>query len=438
MRKQRPGLRASRVPDSGTRDTGDRASRQHAGEIRAALAAITASLALILTIAGVSLAAGDEATGLPSGPLLEGRAVFEAKGCSRCHAVLGEKGEQRPGPDLGRQRSWHDLMQLAGSLWNHTPTMIESMRAQGLERAKLSPKEMEQLSAYLLYLNFLDAPGNAQHGQELFESRSCARCHQLRGKGGAIAPRLDDLSAYASSLFLAQALWNHGPDMVAKTAELGLERPRLENDDVADLAAFMRGPNHAAVSPTEIANQVGSPRAGKALFESKGCNKCHAVSGQGATRAPDLGTRRRMLHIDQLAGSLWNHGPTMWADMKAMGLPFPRIDGPQMADLLAYLYFAQFLDERGDKEHGARIFRDKLCADCHGATDKGTRVGPDLSASEAVRSPIGWASATWNHAPAMVDSMRTAGKKWPGFADDEMRDLFAFLRQGRAASEGHR
>ncbi len=430
MVSERGASFAFRAPHAGVRDSGGDQREHRLSKARVAVAIVTATLPLILACA-LAFAAGDD-EGLPSGPILEGRTVFEAKGCSQCHGILLEKGEQRPGPDLGRQRSWSDLMQLAGSLWNHTPAMLERMRVQGVTRAKLSPKEMEGLSAYLLYLNFLDTPGDAARGETLFETRSCARCHQLRGRGGTSGPRLDDLSPFASALFLAQALWNHGPGMLAKLAELGVERPRLEGRDVADLAAFIRGPDHAVVSPAEIANQLGSPRAGKALFESKGCIKCHAIDGQGSTRGPDLGAPRPMRQIDQMAGALWNHGPAMWADMKAMGLSFPRIDGPQMADLLAYLYFAQFLNVRGDKERGAGIFREKSCADCHAASDKGQRIGPDLSTTDAVRSPLAWASATWNHAPAMADRMRIEGKPWPTFADDEMRDLFTFLRRGEA------
>jgi len=408
------------------------AMRVHVGTrsrlvIAAAIAVVLA--AFQLSVAPVLAATADE-DHLPNKPLVEGRKVFEEKGCIRCHGISLEGDARGLGPDLGRGRSWQDLMQLSGSLWNHAPTMLDKMKAQGVTPATLSPDEMGKLSTYLLFLNFLDQPGDAARGREVFESRSCARCHQFAGHGGTMGPRLDEIGQYASSLFMTQALWNHGPEMSAKMAELGIERPRLAGDDITNIIAFIRGPDLPPPSPQDIASQIGSPRAGKALFTSMGCIKCHAISGSGGTAGPDL-SALRMPRVSAMAGEMWNHGPAMWEKIKALGIPFPRFDGSQMSDLLAFLYFAQYMDDRGDQARGAKLFREKSCADCHDPGEGGSRVGPDLPASEAVRSPLLWASAIWNHAPAMAEQMRKNSLAWPQFADDEMRDLVAFLRARR-------
>ncbi len=388
-------------------------------------------VAVLVACGALPATAADDRDTVPRQPLVEGEEVFAAKGCGHCHAISGG-GEPHVGPDLGHARSWQDVMQLAGSLWNHTPAMLERMRADGVTRATLSADDMGKLSAYLLYLNFLDEPGSFERGRALFEARSCARCHQLDGNGGTTGPRLDELRPYASSLFLAQALWNHGPDMAAKMRELGIERPRLENDDVTNLVAFIRGADAAPLSARDVATQLGSPRAGKALFSDKTCVKCHAIAGVGGSVGPDLGTHRPMRHVGEMAGALWNHGPAMWAKMRALDVTFPRLDGAQTADVLAYLYFAQYMDERGDATRGAKIFREKSCAGCH-APATGGAVGPNLAASGLVRSSLGWASAMWNHAPVMAQKTRDEGIAWPQFANDEMRDLVAFLRtQSRA------
>lgn len=405
-----------------------RRSARHRGHRSRGVAAALAGALFSAALASPPWpAAGADEREPPSRPLVEGKTVFDAKGCSHCHGILGGKGEPRVGPDLGRERSWHDLMQLAGSFWNHAPAMLDRMQAEGIERPTLSSEDMGRLSSYLLYLNFLDEPGDAEHGRRLFATLSCERCHQLGGRWGTIGPRLDELTPYASALFMAQALWNHGPEMTAKMAELKIARPHLGDDDVANLVAFMRGPGRPPVSAEEIAAQLGSPRSGKVLFSSKGCMKCHAIAGRGATIGPDLG-RRPMGHVGQMAGALWNHGPAMWAKMETLGVAFPRLDGPETSDLLAYLYFVQYMDDRGDATRGAEIFREKSCAACHAPDEGSARVGPDLFASEAVRSPLRWASTMWNHAPAMAKKVRESGFQWPRFADDEMRDLVAFLR----------
>jgi cytochrome c2 len=390
-------------------------------------------VAALATVAVAAVAAAaDEHDGLPSQPVVDGKQVFARKGCVQCHDVLGA-GERRIGPDLGRGRSWRDAMQLAGELWNHTPAMLERMRGQGIARPALSPSELGALSAFLLASRFVDEPGDVERGRTAFEARSCVSCHQLEGRGGTLGPRLDELAPQMSSLFLAQALWNHGPEMAAKMAEAHVERPRLEGRDVADIVAFVRGPGRAAPSTDEIMAQLGSPRAGKAVFAVKGCVKCHAVAGGGATVGPDLATGPPLASVGDVAAALWNHGPAMWRTMGDVGVRFPRINGPEMSDLLAYLYFVQYMDERGDAARGAQVFRDKSCASCHVATAAGASVGPDLSASKAMRSPLDWASAMWIHAPAMAEKLRERGTPWPHFAGDDMRDLVAFLRKQRGA-----
>ena len=395
-------------------------------------------VALCLAMAFASGAPAAESP--PSQPLVDGKSLFESKGCAHCHRIWGE-GEPGVGPDLGRNASWHDVMQLAGTFWNHTPAMLEKMDARHIERPTFSPAEMGTLAAYLLYLNFIDEPGNAARGRTLFEQRSCARCHQLGGQGGTVGPRLDELKDFASPLFLAQALWNHGSQMAAKMTELKIDRPRLEDDDVADIVAYLRGDGHTD-SLAAAAAQAGSPRAGEALFREKGCIKCHSIAGAGGTAGPDLATRRPTEHMADMAGALWNHGPAMWAKMKEMGIPFPRLSDREMADLLAYVYFVQYAGGNGDAAKGGEVFREKSCSSCHGAGGEGLAAtspgsgplhGPSLLTSEALGTPFNWTASTWNQAPAIAVQLRAAQLPWPRFANDEMRDLVAFLRSRAAA-----
>jgi len=280
----------------------------------------------------------------------------------------------------------------------------------------------------------------------LFDEHSCARCHQFGGQGGTAGPRLDELKDVASSLFLAQALWNHGPEMAAKMTELKIDRRRFDGDDVADMVAYLRG-DRLAPSLAEAAAQAGSPRAGQGLFQQKGCSKCHAIGGVGGTVGPDLAARPPTRHMAEMAGALWNHGPAMWAKMKEQGIAFPRLSDREMADLLAYIYFVQYVNSHGDAAKGATLFQEKSCAQCHGPTGNGTPPGASpvdklpngssLITSAALQSPFSpfaWTAAVWNQAPVIAEKSHAAQIPWPRFADDEMRDVAAFL-QSRAAAK---
>jgi mono/diheme cytochrome c family protein len=362
----------------------------------------------------------------PQQPFVEGRHVFEAKGCARCHSVLDEAPPAASAPDLARNGSWRDVMQFAASLWNHKPAMAEKMHQLGIERLTVSPDEMGKLAGYLFAVRFFAEPGQAERGRMLFEQRSCAQCHQLGGRGGVVGPRLDELKAYASSPFLAQALWNHGPEMAAKMAEMKLARPTLEDGDVADLVAYMRGDTPRTAERALAYAQAGSPHAGKAIFAAKGCSQCHAITGSGGTVGPDLGAQRPRANVTAMAAALWNHGPTMWDTMKQRGVTFPTFTDAEMADLLAYLSFVQSMGHAGNAARGGQLFSQKSCAQCHAVGAAPPREQQNLATSEAVRSPVHWAAAMWNH---RVGLDQRGGDKVPArFDDDEMRDLVAYLQ----------
>jgi mono/diheme cytochrome c family protein len=389
-----------------------------------------AVVALVAALRPLSVCAAqqDQRKAPPGELLAEGKPLFDTKGCATCHSIRGSKGEQRVGPDLGRDGSWCDIMQFAGGLWNHTPTTMQRLHAQAAGTATLSPEEAGELAAYVFFLRFLDEPGDMQRGRKLFEQRSCIRCHQLHGQGGTVGPRLDELSTYASSFFLAQALWNHGPQMAAKMEELGLARPRLEGDDVAQIVAFIRGEAGTAAAVELAYAEAGSPQSGETVFRDKGCIKCHAINGKGGAVGPDLGGRCRSQHVSELAGALWNHGPAMWSKMKELAVPFPRLSDQEMANLLAYLQFVAYMREGGDATRGSAVFREKSCSQCHAAGGEGAKVGPDLAASAAARSSLNWASAMWNHSAVVQKKLGETQPAWPRFDDDEMADLVEFLR----------
>ena len=393
---------------------------------------ILVGLALTLACVAAPAQDADPRQTPPRQPLLEGKRIFETKGCSHCHVIRAPGDAAHPGPDLARVGSWRDIMQFAGTLWNHRPAMTRVMQARGIDRPVLSAEEMGKLAGYLFYVRFFGEPGNAARGREVFTQRSCARCHQVGGQGGTIGPRLDELKEFASSFFLAQALWNHGPGMAGKMADLKIERPRLEETDIADIVALLRGDAKQDGTPELEYAQAGNPQVGKSLFRSKGCIQCHSIGGAGGSVGPDLGNRRPMPHVGAVAAAMWNHGPTMWAKMKEVGVAFPQLSDREIADLLAYLYFAQYMADNGNATRGGEVWQEKACSTCHAVAGEGATTAADLARSSALQSSLTWTAAMWNHAPTLDDKVREAQATWPLFDDDEMRDLVEYLRSRRS------
>lgn len=175
---------------------------------------------------------------------------------------------------------------------------------------------------------------------------------------------------------------------------------------------------------------VGDPHEGAHLFENKGCIRCHAVHGTGGKSAPVLGapTSARP-DLNHLVTALWNHAPAMWDQMKKQSVPMPSLSEREMADLFSYLYIVQYVDVGGNAYQGRRVFETKECIQCHAVRGEGGKVGPDLTSMEGIDTPIVWAQAMWNHAPAMEQAMRQLDVAWPKFNRGEMNDLLAYVRE---------
>ncbi|MDE2059534.1 MAG: c-type cytochrome [candidate division NC10 bacterium] len=396
----------------------------HLGLNRVAVVVILLSFILIGEAAGRV----PVSSGLPENPLA-GAVVFEQKGCGRCHAIWGSGGTL--GPDLATVDQGWSVVEFAGVLWNHSPKMMEAMKEMKISRPQLTPEEMEALTAYLYYLNFFDRPGDASRGERLISSKRCIECHALGGRGGKIGPALDKYGHYMSPIFLATAMWNHGPKIAEKLREHRMAMPQLFGSDIADLLAYInRAANGEAWRATSMV--TGSPRRGAELFREKRCVACHAVRGEGDHVGPDLAQKRLPKKASAVAAIMWNHGPQMWAKMAEHDIPIPIFADNEMADIIAYLSFLGYSDEPGDPTRGRKVLRQKGCVRCHSIRGEGGGEGPDLARSKGLNSSIGLVTAIWNHAPNMEAEFKKRGIAWPDFRSTEMADLVAYLQRMRS------
>ncbi len=362
---------------------------------------------------------------IPDNPL-KGRFVFEQKGCSTCHAIKGEGGEI--GPDLGQKKYYGSFLQLAGVMWNHAPEMLRRMRELDLPYPEFSHTEMVELIAYLYYLRYLGEPGDLYRGKILIKEKSCLACHSIDEKGGDRAPAFDKLAKYISPLYMAQALWNHGPEMEKQIKKMGLKRPKFEKGEIVDLSAYIREASKGT-EREQVYMSPGNPKRGRIVLKEKGCLDCHALNGKGKELGPDFGDLEWNYSVTEIAGLMWNHGAEMAELMEEKKIRWPRFSGKEMADLIAYLYFLKFTDKPGDPRTGQKVFAEKGCVNCHGADAKGGEYAPDLSQSRGLMSAIDMAQILWNHAPVMDEKIAEKVMRWPKFTGTEMRDIYAYLHE---------
>jgi mono/diheme cytochrome c family protein len=317
------------------------------------------------------------------------------------------------------------LQQLAGLFWNHTPRMIQTVRNRGFPWPVFTEQELANIISYIQYVKLFDEPGDPTLGELWFRDKRCADCHSVGGRGGSLGPPLDEQARFVAPVALAQSMSNHAPVMQARLAARGTSMPRFAGRELADIQAYIR--RASTYRNRQIALlEPPNPENGRVLFTTKGCARCHGRGGQGTAFGPELQTPTERLGTAEIAGNLWNHSARMIAAASSQGVSFPRFEGGELADVIAFLYYLRFDEAEGNLRVGQQLYTQKGCADCHGGEGIAP-TAPALGSSAAVRSPLALATAMWGHAPAMYDLTQLANREWPLFEGNEMRDLSAYL-----------
>jgi mono/diheme cytochrome c family protein len=245
-----------------------------------------------------------------------GKRLFTAKHCSECHGLADAKiPEAKP---VSQWESTGEPMALVSAMWNHATTMREQFVKKNLSWSGLTTQDLADM---LVYVRGLPSARNAAarieittgaSGQALFESKGCAACHTSKIP---LAPQLKG----ETLTDIAVEMWNHEPRMPAVPAPLGL----IEMQEI--VSYLWAG---------QFFEDQGSPAAGERVFTAKRCATCHSDSSSGAPKLTGAG---RTFTAATMVSALWHHGPQMLDRMKTEGIAWPRLDGPEMANLIAYL-----------------------------------------------------------------------------------------------------
>ena len=120
-------------------------------------------------------------------------------------------------------------------------------------------------------------------------------------------------------------IWNHSFAMQSTMAVRGTAFPRLENNELADILAY--------VYFLHFSRDEGDARRGERLFVSKGCITCHGPNKPG----PDLQQGTERFEMLRLATSMWNHAPIMYQSMESEVMKWIYLDPNNMQDLSKFL-----------------------------------------------------------------------------------------------------
>jgi len=246
-----------------------------------------------------------------------GKRLFESKHCADCHGLAqATQATLSTAPPVSRWESIGQPIALADAMWNHGATMREEFSKRNLKWAELTSQNLTDL---LVYLRNLPQTRNAiarveitagAEGEALFRSKGCERCHtgNLALPGRLKGKTLTDIAA---------AMWNHEPRMAASP-------PQLTVAEMQEVTSYLWA--------AQFFEDAGDAAAGRRVFTSKRCVVCHEDPSSGAPKIEG-----RTFSGVAMVSALWHHGPQMLDRMKAKKISWPRFEGTQMSDLIAFL-----------------------------------------------------------------------------------------------------
>jgi len=254
------------------------------------------------------------------GDLMKGKALVDSA-CGKCHTK--KEGTKS---DLGHWGMYANPILWAQMMWNHSPQMREEMRKKGLPVVKFTGNEMVDLMAYIRSLStsfekIYLSPGEPQSGEKWFTQKGCIQCHAPGGQYD-----LSKKKEFPRTLSqLAGMMWNHSEEMGKEMEQKGITFPHLFPQEMADLVAYLFS--------TRYFDEPGNAERGKAVFVKKQCSLCH----KKGTKEGDLSRLKGQISPIFMAQAMWNHGPKMSEKMRKARVPWQKIDGKEMVDLMEYL-----------------------------------------------------------------------------------------------------
>ncbi len=353
-----------------------------------------------------------------------GARVFKSKGCANCH-------DEKLGPELaivpGGRPSRTSLPKLVTAMWNHAPRMWERFAAEKVSYPEFNYNEMAELVAYLYMSGYVDPAGDPARGQQLFAGKGCMECHSVRGEGKERGPDLGQSDATANPMTWTQMMWNHATDMQERMRQRDLSWPRLEEDELRDLYAYVRQVDQRPLREYEMT--PADPENGWRVFQAKGCIACHSFSASSQGHiGPDLGPESNVPPtFFRFAESMLNHFPDMRRAGESQNAIPTSFQGREMADVIAFVYSLRYLEPGGSPQVGDSVFGWRGCSRCHGDQAEGSKSGPALRGRGQNYTAIRLARVLWQHGARMYQQSQKLGQGWPQMEPSDVGNILAFL-----------
>ncbi len=260
-----------------------------------------------------------------------GKKVLNEHQCTQCHSV-DEPGET-VGPDLVEWARYVNPVVWAQKMWTHADAMKAAMDEAGIAWPEFRDSDLNDVVAYVRSRaasgekEYLE-PGSISRGKQVFEVRGCASCHTA-DDGEEGAPDLERIELPDTLSGIAARLWNHAPRMLEEIRRTGAPAQELQAQEMADVITFLIARRYFFAE--------GDAEAGGKVFLEKQCVRCHAIGESGGDVGPGFDAIAGNASPVLMAHAMWRFGQEMLGEMAKVGVPWPRFEGNEMADLIAFL-----------------------------------------------------------------------------------------------------
>jgi len=166
----------------------------------------------------------------PGNPVL-GERRFKEKGCYYCHV------EKPVGPNLDSINTNESVIQIAGSMWNHSGKMAEAMKIMKKPFPLFIDDQMADVISYLYFKNTPRTTGSEELGANLFKTKGCIDCHQPGNNFHA--PTVGKFGPFHDEDDFLAALWNQEPKMEELLLARGKQLPKLLPNEIKSLYLFI-------------------------------------------------------------------------------------------------------------------------------------------------------------------------------------------------------
>jgi cytochrome c2 len=194
---------------------------------------------------------------------------------------------------------------------------------------------------------------------------TCNRCHPLAEMdAGKIAPRIGRIGIYS----FTAGIWNQSHYMFRAFETHGWRPPQLTREEMAQVFYF----SQVIADPSP----QGNAAAGERFVARNRCLSCHIVGSQGAPGGVSWDRLASAKHPGVLVSAIWTHRRMMTRTLVERGLPLPKFEPGDLANLMAFMREAgtprsatPLLMGLQDIRFDERQFGAFKCTNCHNLRD---------------------------------------------------------------------